>query len=116
SRLTVITRGGTLGYWDWKPKKLADTRRRAEMIAPSADGRWAAVRGPGRQVAVIDAATGEEVYTLPPEGSDIWSIAWSADGTQLAVGLSDGRVAVWNLEQVRARLAEFHVIVPSTAR
>jgi tetratricopeptide (TPR) repeat protein len=59
--------------------------------------------------------SGREVFTLPPEGSDIWCLAWAPDGKKLAVGLSDGGVAVWDLEQVRARLAEFGFDAPSTA-
>ncbi len=116
NRLTVITSTGTFGYWDWRAKKITDTRRRAELSALSADGRWAAVRSPGQNITVIEMATGQEIYTLPSEGGDVWCLAWSADGTQLAASLSDGRVAIWNLEQVRARLAEFGIVVPSTAR
>jgi WD40 repeat protein len=46
----------------------------------------------------------------------VWSLAWSPDGTRLTVGISDGRVAVWDLREVRARLAEFGIESPSTAR
>ena len=50
------------------------------MSAISADGRWAALGVPGGNVVVIELASGQEAYTLPPEGSDIWCLAWSADG------------------------------------
>src|SRR5262249_6760135 len=116
NRLTLITRDGTFGYWDWRGKTITDTRRPATLGAISADGRWAALKSDGQAAVVIEMATGQEVYTLPPEGSEIWCLGWSADGTQLVAGLSDGRVAVWNLERVRARLAEFGIVVPSTAR
>jgi serine/threonine protein kinase/WD40 repeat protein len=114
-RLTFVSQGGTLGLWDWETKAAGDTRRRAESVGVSADGRWAAVGGPGQCVTVSELVSGREVFTLPPEGSDIWCLAWSPDGTKLAVGLSDGGVAVWDLEQVRARLAEFGFASPSTA-
>jgi WD40 repeat protein len=54
------------------------------------------------------------VVTLPPETGDVWSLAWSPDGRRLAVGLSDGGLAVWDLDEVRARLAEFGLAVPAT--
>jgi serine/threonine protein kinase/WD40 repeat protein len=114
-RLTFLSPGGTLGLWDWEVKAAADTHRRAESVAVSADGRWAAVGGPGQSVTVAELASGREVFTLPPEGSDVWCLAWSPDGTKLAAGLSDGAVAVWDLQQVRARLAEFGFDPPSTA-
>src|SRR5262249_56285822 len=60
--------------------------------------------------------SGREMLGLAPEGGDVWCLAWAPDGSKLAVGLSDGRVAVWDLEQVRARLAEFGFDSPSTVR
>src|SRR5262249_44357721 len=87
-----------------------------ESVAISSDGRWAAVAGAGQCVTVVEPVSGREILALPPEGSDIWCLAWAPDGSQLAGGLSDGQVAVWDLEQGRARLAEFGVDAISTAR
>ncbi len=115
-RLAFVTTGGTLGVWDWRGKEAADTGRRAEAIAVSADGRWAAVAEAGRTVTVVELASGREVFALPPEGSDVWCLAWAPDGTKLAVGLSDGAVALWDLGEVRTRLAEFGIDASSTAR
>jgi serine/threonine protein kinase/WD40 repeat protein/tetratricopeptide (TPR) repeat protein len=115
-RFTFVTPGGTLGVWDWKTKAARDTRRRAESVAVSADGRWAAVVGAGQGVTLAELASGREVLALPPEGGDVWGLAWAPDGTKLAAGLSDGAVAVWDLGQARARLAEFGIDSPSTAR
>jgi WD40 repeat protein/tetratricopeptide (TPR) repeat protein len=115
-RLTLLTRNGTLAVRDWQTKSTADTHRRAESVAVSADGRWAAVVEAGHSVAVVELASGREVLALPPEGSEVWSLAWSPDGRKLALGLSDGTVTVWDLEQVRARLAEFGLDSPSTVR
>jgi WD40 repeat protein len=115
-RLTFSTPGGALGLWDWAEKTSVDTHQRAESIALSADGRWAAVAGAEQRVIVVDLTSGREVLALPSEESDIWSITWAPDGTRLAVGLSDGRVALWDLEQVRGRLGEFGFAAPSTAR
>jgi serine/threonine protein kinase/WD40 repeat protein len=115
-RLTFVTPGGTLGLWDWEGKAASDTHRRAESVAVSADGRWAAVGGAGQGVTVAELASGREVFTLPPEGADVWGLAWAPGGTKLAVALSDGGVAVWDLEQVRARLAELGFESPPTDR
>jgi serine/threonine protein kinase/WD40 repeat protein/tetratricopeptide (TPR) repeat protein len=115
-RLTFVTPGGTLGLWDWVRTEATDTHRRAESVAASSDGRWAAVAGAGQSVTVAELVSGREMLALPPEGGDVWCLAWAPDGSKLAVGLSDGRVAIWDLEQVRARLAEFGFDSPSTAR
>ncbi len=115
-RLTFVTPGGTLGLWDWERKQAADTHRRAESVAVSSDGRWAAIAGAGQSITVAELASGRKILTLPPEGSDVWCLAWAPDGSKLVAGLADGRVAVWDLEQVRARLAEFGFNSPSTAR
>jgi tetratricopeptide (TPR) repeat protein len=94
----------------------SQSHSRAETVAVSADGRWAAVGGAGQSVTVADLVSGREILALPPEGSDVWCLAWAPDGTKLAVGLSDGGVAVWDLEAVRARLVDFGFDSPSTAR
>jgi WD40 repeat protein len=115
-RLTFITNTNTFGVWHWGEKKVTDTLRRAEFITLSPDGRWAALGTPNQSASIVDAATGDELFHLPPEGSDIWCLSWSTDGTRLALGLSDGRVALWDLERVRSGLAEFGIASPSTAR
>jgi hypothetical protein len=59
------------------------------------------------KVVVCDLEAGGKPLRLPPEASDVWGLAWGPDGRRLALGLSDGGTAVWDIEAVRARLAEF---------
>src|SRR5207248_2738755 len=79
------------------------------------DARWVATSTPNHEVLVRQLRGPAPPLTLPAESSDVWCSDWAPDGRRLAVGLSDGGVAVWDLEQVRARLAEFGIDPPSTA-
>jgi serine/threonine protein kinase/WD40 repeat protein len=113
-RFTYLTPSGTLGTYDWRTGEARDTGQRAFQVALC--GRWVATPNPAHEVVLYDLEAGRQAYALPTEGSDIWGLAFSPDGARLAVGLSDGGVALWDLEQVRARLAEFGIYAPSTAR
>jgi WD40 repeat protein len=111
-RLTYLTPAGTLGVLDWPGGSVRDTRWKTHHLALSPDGRWVATSNAAEEVVIYDFDTDREVLRLPPEGSDLWSLAWSADGRRLAVGTSDGGVALWDLEAVCARLQEFGLPVP----
>ncbi|HEX5272845.1 MAG TPA: hypothetical protein VFW33_20245, partial [Gemmataceae bacterium] len=113
--LTFVTPEGTLGRWDWEHGVSVPPGPDLPVSqwAPSPDGHWAAVAGPDNGVVVCHLETGLRVLTLPPEESEVWSVAWAPDGQRLALGLANGSVTVWDLEQVRARLAEFGIDVPS---
>jgi serine/threonine protein kinase/WD40 repeat protein len=114
SRLTHVTKDGKLGIWDWRAGTSLSSGPGAYHIALDPSGRWAATSTAAQCVSICDVAEGREVLTLPSEAADVWSLAWSPDSTRVAVGVSDGNVVVWNLEQVRATLAEFGISVPST--
>jgi WD40 repeat protein len=115
-RLTFITAEHTLGVLDWQSGAVRDTGHKVFHVALAADGVRAAASSPDHEVTVYDLPSGREVLKLPAEGSDIWGLTWSRDGARLAVGLSDGCVAVWDLQQVRARLSEFQIDLYSTSR
>jgi serine/threonine protein kinase/WD40 repeat protein len=113
--LTFVTPQGKLGTWDWQRQAPGPpTDQRACHLAVSPDGRWVATPNPDRGLAIYDMQRRRRVLTLPPEASDVWGLSWSPDGRRLAVSLSDGSLAVWHLDEVRARLAEFDIAVPST--
>jgi WD40 repeat protein/serine/threonine protein kinase len=71
-------------------------------IALSADGRRFAWQGGG--VSVWDMDSRKLLVELPEDDRKVWSLAWSPDGERLAVGLSDGTLAIWNLPQVQRHL------------
>jgi WD40 repeat protein len=108
--LVYVTKDGTAVVWD----VVADRRVRSigrpgtfesNFIAVSPGGRWLAAEATPSSVAVADLERGEVAFAFREERSPIWSLAWSRDARRLAVGLSDGGLVVWDLDEVRTRLA-----------
>ena len=64
------------------------------------------VASSGLAVDLWDPATGKLLYTLPEEPGSIWWLAWSPDSQRLAVTRANGDIAVWNLKEVEAQLAQ----------
>lgn len=85
---------------------------RSFHVAVSADGRWAAAERTSERVALVDLEQGEITWNFRGERSPVWSLAFSPDGRRLAVGLSDGGLAVWNLDRVRTLIDE---VLPQSA-
>jgi cell division cycle protein 20 (cofactor of APC complex) len=56
----------------------------------------------GRTIYLWNAASGsvEELCSLPGESDYICSVAWSSDGTYLAVGTSDAKVQIWDASRL----------------
>jgi WD40 repeat protein len=113
-RLTFITNQRTLALWDRRKGEVKDTGIPANHLAVGGGGRWIAVSSPDRKAIIYDAQAARVILTLPPEESEIWCVAWSPDGTRLAVSMTDGGIAIWDLEQVRKSLDKFRVVIPST--
>ncbi len=63
----------------------------------------------GRGVELRDPATGKLLYTLLEETGVIWWLAWSPDSQRLAVSRANGEIAIWNLKEVEAQLAQLEV-------
>jgi serine/threonine protein kinase/WD40 repeat protein len=114
--LTFVTPAGKLGRLDWTNNTaVPGPDLSASQWVPAPGGRWAAASSSNRSVHIYDLETGAAVLELPPEESDVWTLAWSPDRRGLAVGTADGVVAIWNLERVRAALAEFGIDTPDLA-
>jgi YD repeat-containing protein len=71
------------------------------------ESKFAVASLSGTGVDVIDALTGKLLYPLPDETSAIWWFEWSPDGRRLAVTRANGEIAIWNLAEVEAQLAQF---------
>jgi WD40 repeat protein/serine/threonine protein kinase/tetratricopeptide (TPR) repeat protein len=64
-------------------------------IATGTGGAFSTGRG-GPNVVLWDRETGQELLTLRGSEHHIWSLAFSPDGTRLAVGGTDPQVQVWD--------------------
>jgi WD40 repeat protein len=84
-------------------KNGKDTAHLDCIIALSSDGgRLAGICG--RNVTVWDTAGGRLLLKLPEEQGLIYCLAWSPDREHLAVGTSDGGLAIWILREIKAQL------------
>ncbi len=85
------------------------------QAAFSPDGGRVAVAGRRGQVAVFDAATGDEIRrpTIGHDGTVV-TISYAADGVMIASGGQDGRVALWD-GQTGALLSSVPVGRPDAA-
>jgi serine/threonine protein kinase/WD40 repeat protein/tetratricopeptide (TPR) repeat protein len=112
-RLVFVRADGTIGTCDAQAGEAVHaTAQKGLHLTVSPGGRWLATSSPTHAVIVYDLRDDRPVLTLPAESGEIWSLAWHPDGTRLAVGVSDGSLAVWDLERVAHRLAAFGVPIP----
>jgi serine/threonine protein kinase/WD40 repeat protein len=111
--LHFATRRGTLRSVDVVTRQAVHETSNLSLasFAITADGHWAAINSS----TVYDLQMNCTLFTLPPEANGVWDTRWSPDGTKLALGTPNGLVGIWNIDEVRARLAEFGIKVPSTA-
>ena len=75
-------------------------------IAASADGAYLVGMQQSDTVAFWDVKARKRLFQFRPERSEVWSLAFDPAGTRLAVGLSDGGLAMWDLKFINQALAE----------
>jgi WD40 repeat protein len=112
--LVMITQDRVAEVWDVDAGRRVFTLGAAgefakSHVALSPDGRWFAGDHTTSAVAVWDVERWRRLFVLPEEHAPIAHLAWGPDGSRLAVGMKDGRVILWDLPQIRARLAELGV-------
>jgi WD40 repeat protein len=72
----------------------------------SPDGRIFAGRHSGSVVRLYDAATGAMLADLEtPNSTILTALSFSPDGAQLAASEARDALRIWDLRQIRARLA-----------
>jgi serine/threonine protein kinase/WD40 repeat protein len=109
-RLAFVSERGSADAWNYKTnqlEQLTDTDLfAASHIALSRDGKLLAGKIDDKTLAVWDTESRKELYRFRPEIASIQSLAWHPDGSQLAVGLSDGGISIWDMPQIRAELSK----------
>jgi WD40 repeat protein/Flp pilus assembly protein TadD len=105
--------GTALALWKVGSWELAREVPRQEGLenpvraAFAGDGKLLALTPGPSVVQLIDPATGRPVARLEASDSDpVWCVAFSPEGSRLAVGTTAGNVRVWDLRWVRQRLKE----------
>jgi WD40 repeat protein len=117
--LRYRTAAGDIGAVRWPDGAPEEAQRLAcgaDGFVVTADDRRAAGQNHANEIVIADVKNRCELLRLPTEGGRAWSYDWSPDGRRLAIGFGDGGLVIWDLEQVRARLAEFGITVSPTAR
>jgi WD40 repeat protein len=118
-QLTLVRDDGSIGIWNWEQQQLASTLwlgERSLGIAVSLDDRWLAAQKASGGMAILDFESRKKLLDLPGEPSPYWCTAWSPTGSQLAGGLADGAIVLWDLDEVWNRLGEFGISRAAMAR
>lgn len=88
--------------------------RRAAAAAWSPDGRLAAVVTGRGQIELLQTDSWEHVVTLTsPQPTILSSLAFSPDQRFVAAGTTEEQVELWDLAELRAGLAELHLVLPA---
>jgi WD40 repeat protein len=78
----------------------------APHVALSPDGRWFAALTQPETASVWHLPSGKHIFSLRPESASVWSLAWDASSSQLAVGQYDGGLTVLHLPKIQKKVAE----------
>lgn len=117
-RWLVVSTNGELAFYEagtWREvRRIKLDGPGFTQVAFSPDMRLMAITS-AFQVALLDPETGAEVVTLhPPREAQLSAsypegasgICFGPDGSQLAVGSTDGLIFLWDLRQIRKQLAQ----------
>jgi WD40 repeat protein/tRNA A-37 threonylcarbamoyl transferase component Bud32 len=109
--IIYITKSGVAEIWNVKEDRHVDSVGEpgifsAPHIALSPNGKWFAAVVQQNTVSVWHMPTKQQVFSLRSDVCTVWSLAWDPSSQQLAVGQSDGGLAVWYLPRIQEKLAE----------
>jgi WD40 repeat protein/serine/threonine protein kinase/tetratricopeptide (TPR) repeat protein len=96
--LTFPTARGLIETWDTRTARWVSSFGKGGRVTASPDGRWL-------EASALWSSTGSRVFALPQEGA-CWSEAVSRDCKRLALGMTDGGLAIWNVPRIQAQLAQ----------
>jgi WD40 repeat protein/Tfp pilus assembly protein PilF len=109
----VLARGDTcafhrMGTWELSHRIARDDAGLGGgALQFSSDSSMLAMRYSPQLAKLVDPATGHEFASLLAPETDILScLAFSPDGSLLAVGAANDQIRIWDLRRIRAQLAE----------
>ncbi|MCS7465207.1 protein kinase [Stieleria sp. ICT_E10.1] len=107
--LIAVSADGTLLEWDLEKERanreIAELGRLSSpIIAIAPSGDLLAVQASHRNVRLLDLQTRSTIFDLADEHASINAIRWEPGGQRLAIGLTDGGVAIWDLTRISQQL------------
>jgi WD40 repeat protein len=78
----------------------------APHIAASPKGDYLVGLRKSDSVALWDVRQRKRLFVFRPERNEVWSLAFDPTGSLLAVGLSDGGIAVWDMKVINQALQQ----------
>ncbi len=110
--IAYVSITGVAEVWDIKHDRRIDSfgepgTFNAPHVALSPNGKWFAALTQLDTVSVWHRPTGRLAFSLRPESGAVWSLAWDPTSEHLAVGQSDGGLAIWHLPIIRQKLSDF---------
>ncbi len=100
--VVAVAAGGTVQAWGLRSetaiKEVSDGRPlSASIVAVSPSGKLVAANASPSAVSLYDLENEQRIFALADEHAAVSDLAWEPSGRRLAVGLSDGSVAVWDI-------------------
>jgi WD40 repeat protein len=114
ANLVYIAGNGSAEVWNVSGNRRVESfglpgTFKAPHLAVSPDGLWFAALIEQDRIAVWHLPTKKHVFSLRVDSGAVWSLAWDPSSERLAVGQSDGGLAIWNMPKIEQRLAEFEL-------
>lgn len=102
--LASVDDGGGLKFWEYpsgkhlKSEKIANITNSSTSVVFSPDGSLVASSWGNQQVRLWDVSTGEPVLDINTEKDDVGEIAFSPDGTRLAITIFEEEHGLYGID------------------